>query len=39
MRKYIFKCIEDWYSAQRILGTLPVSYNSYIEDDHWIIEL
>lgn len=39
MKEHIFTCIEDWYSAQRILGALNVSYNSYAKGDHWIIEL
>ena len=48
MKKHIFKCIEDWYTAQRILNALlgavdtpklPASFNSYAEGDHWIIEL
>ena len=33
MRQYLFHTVEDWYTAQRILGHLNISYNSYIDEE------
>ena len=40
MRQYLFHTEADWYTAQRILGKLNVSYNSFKNaDGKYIIEV
>ncbi len=39
MKTYIFNTETDWYTAQRILGKLGVSYNSFKNEDSYIIEV